>query len=182
MAHWRPTEVVVEVGRDANNHFAFNPLSANLRGRWNPKNEPGASARNNTIMSAPEVPGMYIVLDAQKRTLRALDPLSLPENKGLLDKLNNAVKAMYGQQGPQEETIQTQLTDGQIKTALWEMWCMVNDGRGWLVHGQMPTPQKIMEMEGRVRRRFHARDRSANEPWESTEEEEKMLLERVLAS
>lgn len=182
MAHWKPTELVVEVGTNANNDCVFNPLGDTLRGRWNPKNYPGASARASTLMSAPEVPGMYVVLDPTKRTLRAIDPLSLPENRGLLDKLNNAVKPVFGQQGAREETIQSQLTDGQIKTALWEMYSMVSDGRGWLVHGQMPAPQKIMEMPGRVRRRFHSRDRSNNEPWESTEEEEKLLLEKALAS
>ena len=120
------------------------------------------------------------MLDVSKRTLRAIDPLSLSEHKKTLHEINRIVKSWIGEKGPYENTLKKGLKDGQIKSCLWEMSEMIRAGTAALIYGTIPAPDKIMERNGRLRTRstFNLEGQTV----EATEDEEKQILESVLDS
>jgi hypothetical protein len=175
---WRPGEIVVEIGGKNGAPCLFKPLNLVLRGRWSPRMMPNPSARRTGFSAMPDCPGIMVGLDAVKRTLRTVDPLGLPEHKKTLDKINEVAKKWMGEQGPCENTRAAGLKHGQIKSALWEMSEMVRAGTATVVHGTLPSPEKIMAMDGRLRTRNTFL--LEGESFYASEEEEQEILEAVV--
>jgi len=177
MTRWKPTELVIEMGTGHNNDVFFKPAGVSLRGYWSPRGYTNPSARTTGMMAAPDMPGMYVVIDSTKKTMRVVDPLSFPEFKKQLDAMSNV---MHQIQGPQEGQQNNNLTDSQIKTAVWEASEAVRCGTARLVHGTIPKPKAIMDMPGRIRVRF-APYKPPEQGYEATEQEEARLLEIATA-
>lgn len=173
---WRPGEIVVEIGGEVNNYYLFKPLDTKLRGMWsarnhaNPVSKPGFTA-------VPDLPGIMVALDQRRRTLRTVDPLSFPKNKKVLDRANEIRAKHIGKQDPCEPTLKKNLSDGDVKSTLWEMSEMIRAGTATLVNGTLPSPEKIMAMDGRVRVRntFILQD-TPGQTHDATEEEEAKVL------
>ncbi len=173
---WRPGEIVVEIGGQVNNYYLFKPLDAKLRGKWCARNHPNPVSSIG-FTAIPDLPGIMVALDARRRTLRTVDPLSFPEHKKALDEANKIRANYLGEGEPCAPTLKKNLSDGDIKSTLWEMSEMVRAETATLVYGTLPAPEKIMAMDGRVRVRntFILQDKEGQTN-EATEEEEAQVL------
>lgn len=183
-SQWRPGEIVIEIGgtNNNNNYYLFRPTLQSLRGKWSARNQVNPSARRTRFTACPDIPGIMAALDPHKRTLRTVDPLGFPENKKLLADAVAIKEKYFGKEGPWASTLKKNLTDAQLKTALWAMSEMVRAGSATVVNGALPAPDKIMAMEGRFKARMIKRNPEAGHPdLEASPEEEQMILANATA-
>lgn len=177
---WKAGELVIEIGGTSNNDYLFDPLGMVLRGKWSPRNVIGGSSAPGA-MAMPDMPGMMVALDVTKRTLRGVDPLSLPAFKKLLQDANVVHKRVYGAEiCGHDETVKRNMKPGDIKTALWTMSELVRAGKATVISGTMPAPEKIMAMEGKLRVRAIMFNKERGDAGlNATEEEEADILSTI---
>lgn len=144
--------VVVEVASRRNQNYQFFNGKL-LRGRWAKENIPG-SIDDDRFRGMPDLPGLHILIDPEKRRAVVFDPLGDQQYERLRKKAEASVLATFGVQcGPEKKTVYSDLTEDDLKT--WFYWTMrmVWSKNGEVKSGTMPTLDQIREMPGKVR--FH---------------------------
>lgn len=172
MANWKSTEIVVELAAKrktmprgdgteepygpSGSWFFLKTFGDKFRGRFAIADiaNPGDAGK---YASLPPIPGTHIVVDQKHRTIRAVDPLSFPENKAVLERANTLLQTVQRSKGrPVDTSIIRNASDDEIKTALWEMRQLVDDGQAEVKsEGGLPPADRILAMPGRVKIRQH---------------------------
>ncbi|MAT51483.1 MAG: hypothetical protein CMK32_09905 [Porticoccaceae bacterium] len=136
----------------------FGPLSQRLRGRWEANKIVRFPISENSGLAglmdaAPEIPGMYIWIDLEKRSAGAKDPLECTESgKRIMAKIQSHYKQVESAVVSPAEPIEiTGMTDDQIKDFLYWMRRSVDDGHAVAVANspELPPMEKIKQMPGR---------------------------------
>lgn len=140
-------EITIEIASKNSNRVVFKPLlSKPLRGRWTIASTGGESTAEvlrQLMAVAPEIPGIRIAIDPQKRQARVYDPLGLPENKTLQEEiarvLNNHQQWGWGA-APWPTATRDEMSANDIKTWLYEMRRLVDSGLAVIVSGSATLP------------------------------------------
>lgn len=155
--------LVVEISDPRNrNHLLF--MSRELiRGRWERANL--ISDENvEDLESVPDVPGMAIEIDTEKRTVRIFDPLETEEHAETMERLK---RTRFGKDtGPAKEGKNVGVNDDDLKSWIYWLWRLTQipvsktpSGRKMsgpaakAIDGtEMPTLDAINQMPGKIRR------------------------------
>jgi len=152
--NWNPKELVIELAGNKNQRFLFEPLGAVLRGRWDRARVTDTSS-NTQMTNMPDIPGIHVALDLKSRCLRAMDPLAWPENQETLRRANVILKGATLAQGrPWDTSVMRNLTETEVKSALWAMLGYVEGGKAIVRHGQFPTKDEVLAMPGQLKIRY----------------------------
>ena len=182
--YWKPGEIVVEIAMRNNGYHMLSSFGseAKFRGRWSNRNlKEITSGQAPDMTRLPDLPGICIALDVKGRLLRAVDPLGFPENAETLKYAVGILKASnFGEMGPWPTSVKQALTDTEIKSALWEMFQMVENGSAMVVSGDMPSREHILkEMPGELQIRwtqqFNVIKNAFDSPYATPEEIDKLM-------
>ena len=145
----------IEVGDDKGRNPLFGPAHQQLRGRWSRELMIGTISGKQALSKMPDVPGLYIEVNTEKKAARIYDPLAEPKNKKLLDTVTPLFKEIVGEDGrPWEPIIRTSMTETELKTWTYYCWRMVNDNNpcARLIDGELPeTIEDVLELPGQTR-------------------------------
>lgn len=179
-------EIAVQFTSKQNRQFAFRAMSMQVRGDWSVNAVPEKASYG--FSNLPDVPGQVAILNPKKRALRVEDPLGWPENKHLLDQINDITD---GDMVPAphkyhacDTSIKRPLNEDDIVTAMWELREHVDGGRAReLTAGKLPSREKILAQaregnkngKGRLRLRYYvwagrSLDGTTETPFASDEE------------
>ena len=137
-------------------------LGYKLRGTWSLTNERGRTSSRG-IMNMPDVPGQHLTIDVANRTSIVEDPLGFDENRDLLDRARSVHRDTFGTDVKPHDTVTNpNLSDDDIKTALWEIAGWIESGLCRIVSGSCPTRDQITEMAGN--RKINQFDNSPHAP------------------
>lgn len=144
-------EITIEIG-DEKNRSLMCPISKErLRGWWKRSNLIGVSV-SAAAQSLPDLPGIYVILDCRKKTIRYADPLSFPENADLLTHAQKIVKEVFRDScGPEKEVVQENLNENDLKTALYWFRRIVDSKQAALISGSLPEMEQILALPGRTK-------------------------------
>jgi len=177
MSIWHTGEVVIEVGGDRNQYFYFRPLNCKLRGAYSTINVKSVSS-NTEFGNMPDIPGIQVGLDVDAKMLRAADPLGFPEYSHVLAEANRIRKEWIGEGRAWDTMVARNLSQSEIKTALWYMAELVWAKKAKVVQGELPDRKAILKMPGDLRIRWGRQVRGADgkliSPFASKEEIEKL--------
>jgi len=116
----------VEVNGPHNESLIFSPARSKVRGRWSfakVNHRDKGEAMKMLAMAAPEIPGMAIELDTEKRKARIYDLLTEPESRSVLKACNDVFKQypaeFDGSEKKPQETVRYELTQDDVKTWLF---------------------------------------------------------------
>ena len=191
MAKFQAGEIAVELAKEVkesygddgmpepagprNSYFFLRTFGTKYRGRWRSSDAAGASS-DHGYMAMPAIPGIHIIVNQKKRTIRAVDPLAWPEHEKTLAQANKIRKnSPEGVEGRAwDESRIENATDTEMKTCLFELREFV-DNRSAVCHtDNLPSREEIMAMEGNILRRVNApvsRSDGTLPPAYATEEE-----------
>lgn len=171
MAKWQAGDIVVELAsttkmktNDAgevekfgprNSYFHLRTFAERFRGRFQvgELTEPASAVGYTAI---PTIPGIHIVVNEKRRTIKAVDPLNFPENANILRQANKIREPYEGRGRPWDERVINNATPTEIKTCLFELREFVDDGQAEIVSGTLPESEAILAMEGNLNRRIYA--------------------------
>lgn len=137
-------------------------LGFKLRGRWSLSNERGKTSSRG-IMSMPDIPGQYWTIDLVGKTSTVSDPLGFDENRDVLEAARSAHRDTFSTDvRPINEIYNDNLSESDLKTALWEMAGWIDSGHAQVVNGECPTREEIALMGGD--RRINQFDNSQHAP------------------
>lgn len=148
-------EAIIEVGTsDCVRDVFCEPLGESLRGKFWVGGVKGVVLDDGTAR-LPDVPGMRIALDAQKRRVRVFDPLETERGgRKTLSEIDEARRHMPirspGKAAPVEERIFEGLTENQV--AHWAQWMdtQVKAKHATLVSGTIPAMKPHRNLSGYV--------------------------------
>jgi hypothetical protein len=142
-------EIIIEIAAPLNRQVRFGPTGETLRGHWSHAVTGGRSVHESISQLhsvAPEIPGIYLSLDVHARVAKRYDPLrDTEEGRQLWAKIDDVLKRFpeaLGQMQPWDAAVYTELDDNQVKTWLYEMRKLVDDGLARVVPGSMPMPDR----------------------------------------
>jgi len=153
----RATECVIEVCSKTNQNVMFDPVKAVLRGKWSGDVLRGIGARQ-ALAKLPDMPGIHIALDPQRKAARIFDPLALPTNRDLLARINEQYPSISetGKKGrPEDDKAYKDLSDTQIKTWATDMRRLVDAGLAVVVKGELWTETQIESWQGKTQIEAH---------------------------
>jgi hypothetical protein len=155
----------IEIAGPRNERAIFSPIGKErLRGRWNfakvahlDKNKAAnGEALRELSLVAPLIPGLYIVLDTDRRIGSVLDPLGeSQEGKRIQAEIKKIVEryrfALECGADPRPKVDYPSLSADDIKTWLFHMRTMVDTGIAEVPSGVAPLPTiaEIRAMPGR---------------------------------
>ncbi len=165
--HFSKDEIAIQFGHAKDfRMFAFQCMSMQVRGDWSVNKIPEKASYG--FNNLPDTPGQVAILDPKKRELRVEDPLGWPENKHLLDEINDITNGplvpMPRKYNPANTSIKSPMNDDDIVTAMYEMREFVDGGRAQeLTQDKLPSQEKILAKakegnqtgKGRLRRRYY---------------------------
>lgn len=153
----------VEVGDDTNRQFMLTTIRMTLRGSWSVASlhsrDNGRAGRDlgGAMSRMPAIPGMNVIVEPDKHRIRIFDPLSLPANKDLLERINR-IRDEASVIGPRSgsgkwcavpEAIHDNLSDDVLKTFVLELVRMVGNSQAKQVSGKVPTLAELDGYSGR---------------------------------
>lgn len=152
LAPFRPIgEVVIEIGDSRNRNVLYPPTATQLRGAWKKANLIGITM-DVRMTQMPDLPGLYVVLDCKRARLMVVDPLSAPENKSLLVQASAVHKDVFRvPAGPEQDKVENDLNDTRLKTNLYWMRRLVDNGQARVVKGELPAMDDIETLPGYTR-------------------------------
>jgi len=152
-------QIIIEMTAPRSRRPVFKPnQSKPLRSRWNASSMLGqgtpAPALVELMASAPEIPGMVIAIDTQKREGRIFDPLAeTPDGKAIWQRMKPVLDAnqeVFGSNmQPQRTVVREGMEPDDMKTWLWEMRKLVDSGAATVVSGQLPEKDQIRKLPGK---------------------------------
>lgn len=145
------SEFEIEFGDGRNRVMSWPPTAEIYRGAWKRANLVG-DEMVEIISQFPDIPGMRLRLDPQRRKSVVYDVLYLPEHKEACARLQRLIKLHFGvDQGPAKPVERDRLDDDDIKT--WYYWARrkVDAGQATIVRGELPDIDDVERMAGRVR-------------------------------
>lgn len=155
MPRWKPGEIVIEFIRvKGNSEVQFKSLMMRVRGAWSPENMTAKTALKTGFHTIPPIPGQYIALDVNAKTVRVIDPLGFRENAPLLAEIFAKTETWLGPMRPHDTSVLKPMSVDLVKTVLFEMWEWVEAGKARVINGTMPSKQEILERKANLRRRF----------------------------
>lgn len=132
----------------ANGQLISRFLGFKLRGRWSLSNERGMTSSRG-IMNMPDIPGQYWTIDITNATSTVSDPLAFEENRDTLEAARATHRDTFGTDvKPADEIHQPNLSESDIKTALWEIAGWIENGTAQVVSGSAPSRSDIESMTG----------------------------------
>jgi hypothetical protein len=149
-----PGDVTIEIGTNRNQNVAWPMTRDILRGHWQKAHLLHQELTEVTTL-IPDLPGQRIKISAARATAWILDPLNLPEFAVTMAKLNFVLGAepalTGGKVKPATDTEHGNLTPTLIKSWLYWMRRLVDEGKGHVVEGKLPTLAEIAELPGKTR-------------------------------
>lgn len=148
-----PRSFTVEIATDQNNQVLSPIGKILLRGRFAMASMKGKVA-DDRFANCPDIPGVYVTVDWERRTVKVTDPLALKKNAGLYQEIAAAVaNTGFAKPQPSTEREFTSLNDDMMKT--WTYWV-----RRWLDSrqcvevegGRVPSMEAVAKLPGRVER------------------------------
>jgi hypothetical protein len=147
-----PGPVEIEVATPQNGNLLWKPTARVLRGRFDKANIPYSQLPEH-FAQWPVLPGLYIRIDARRRTAEIVDPMSLPEHAELLKRFNFLQKgqsAFRVESGPEEPQRFEGMTDTQLKTWLYNARRAVDASFAVVRSGNLPTLEEIARLPGKT--------------------------------
>lgn len=145
------TEVEVELGDNRNRSVLFPLTQERYRGAWR-REFLIADEMVEEIAGMPDIPGMRVRIDPQRRRVVVYDPLSLPENAELCRRVQAFVKKLTREdQGPDKLTEHTLKSDNEVKGWLYWTRRLVDARRARVTQGTLPTLEEIERLAGKTR-------------------------------
>ena len=151
--------LVVEFSTVSNNSTLC-PITRRLyRGAWKNNHLRGRLA-DEKFSRMPDLPGIQIAIDGQRRIVQIIDPLTTEKYSDVLRAAQEVLENLGWGDEPEETDTRENQSDDQLRE--WVYWC-----RRWLdteqvevVAGQVPEMREIDQLPGRVR--FNQFDMSPN--------------------
>lgn len=148
-----PRSFTVEIATDQNNQVLSPIGKILLRGRFAMAAMKG-KVPDDRFANCPDIPGMYVTVDWERRTVKITDPLSLKKNAARYQEIAAAVaNTGFNRPAPQPEREFTALNEDALKTyTYWvRRWldarqCVEVEG------GRVPSMDAIDKLPGRVER------------------------------
>lgn len=97
----------------------------------------------------PDIPGQYWTIDVTNGTSTVSDPLGFEENRDVLESARAAHRDTFGTDvRPADDIHQPNLSESDIKTALWEIAGWIENGTAQVVSGSAPTRSEVEGLPG----------------------------------
>lgn len=154
-------ETVIEIYGECNRSVHFGLENRRLRGHWSLRVSAGFATAPEFAQlqsTAPEIPGICIGLDIDKRTARIFDPLRETQAGRELwrqiEPILNQHPDVLPKGKPWPEVKRDRLTDDEVKTWAFEMRSILDCGLGKYVSGpELPDAESIKsQMPGKRKR------------------------------
>jgi hypothetical protein len=151
----RPSEwtedLTVEIDCPRNAYAQFSAEKLLLRGCWQKSRLLPDEAASDEIKFLPAlIPGMRISVNGRLKEGRIWDPLSLPENAGLLEQVAPTIRHIARKLYKPEPEIVRKLDDGLFKTWLYYIAKLVADGMATVTKGRLPSPEVLRNLPGKT--------------------------------
>lgn len=165
-------KVIVEIATKLNASVRFGPATSILRGRWTSSNaahlSPSPSGPMREIARIDRIPGIWIVIDMNKRMASVVDPLAETEEGQeiyrQLRSIQNRFKGRIDQGGPLARTDYQDLSNDELKTWLYWTRRLVDNNMAVIIEGDLPTLDVIKsKMPGGVKLDFWATQPDPNQ-------------------
>jgi hypothetical protein len=141
---------IIELGDVRNRHILFPPNQRALRGAWK-KSNISHQSMTPEINNIPDLPGLWIAVDTEKRAVGILEPLIRDSHKALLGDFTKAYQAVTNSNGGPERDIKLgRQPDTKLKTWLYWMKRLVDGGQASVYRGVLPTMDEILAMPGNL--------------------------------
>jgi len=139
------TPISVEI-MAPNGYVLFKHRSERLRGRWSVTNEIGKTSSKG-LTAMPDIDGQYVTLDCTNRSLEISDPLG--QDEALLERVNQIHEDVFSTSVKPIPTIyNTDLSDDEIKSVLYEIARWVTAGTARVTAGNVPSVEEVAHMKG----------------------------------
>lgn len=139
---------VVEIADSRNGNVLWPITQAVLRGKWARANIP-AQSYPERLQEMPDLPGMHIAIDTNRRKGSVFDLLSRSTHKDLLKKANRQHLAIWGVEcEPERDITLATMTDNQMKSWLYWIRRMLDAKQCVCVEGTVPSMAQIEAMPG----------------------------------
>lgn len=144
----------VQMGDDKNRNFVWPMDHRLLRGRWSHANIVGVTM-DERFVKMPDVPGILVDVDVDKRILRLMDPLAHPENKHLLEKAQAIAQQSFNTKcsfdfQPNGILVRRDLTNNQLKSVCWYVRRFLDARCCEVVRGRVPSADQCLAMPGSI--------------------------------
>lgn len=144
-------EIEIELGDDRNRSFAWGLTMEILRGGWTRKNL-HSDELVEELAAMPDIPGIRIRLNVERKTALIYDPLGLPDNKALSDKIAAIIFARFRvRQGPASPNERRDFDADDVKSWLYCMARRRDAGQARVTVGDLPPTSVVERMPGRIR-------------------------------
>lgn len=144
-------EIEIEIADERNRNVMWGPTMQLLRGAWSRANL-HSDEMVEELGKMPNIPGMRIRLSIERRVALIYDPLALPHNEELKDKIAAIIFERWRvKQGPEKPTERKNLDADEIKTWLYGMRRRLDDNKCRMITGELPTLDVIETLPGRTR-------------------------------
>ena len=148
-------EIEIEFGDSRNRVFAWGPTMEILRGKWTRTNL-NSDELVEELAAMPDIPGMRIRINYDRRRAVVYDPLALPENKPLADKISALIKERFRRnEGPAQPVERNDMDKDDLKTWLFWMVRRVKGKAAVLTAGELPSYEEIEKLPGKTRIAFY---------------------------
>lgn len=144
-------EIEIELGDDRNRVFAWGPTMAILRGAWSRKNL-RSDELVEELATMPDIPGMRIIVNVERKLAVIYDPLALDAHKELCQEIQRHIKARFRRdEGPEKEDKRQGMDADDLKTWLYGMRRRVDAKQARVTKGELPPLEVIDKLPGRTR-------------------------------
>jgi hypothetical protein len=143
-------EILVEIADERNSNVMWPITKVLLRGRWARVNTLGQTMAQ-VMQPLPDIPGLHVGVDCARKLSKILDPLNEPRNAELVKKIQAVLKEAFRQvYGPEKDVVQEGLSDGEIKSWLYWMRRLVDNGQAVVIKGELPDLKAIRALPGKI--------------------------------
>jgi len=144
-------EIEIELADERNRSFSWGLTMEILRGGWSRRNLHSDELVED-LAAMPDIPGLRIRLNTERKLAVIYDPLGLPDNKALADKISNIIFARFRvRQGPAAPNERRDLDADDIKSWLYCMARRRDANECRVTVGDLPATSRIERMPGRIR-------------------------------
>jgi hypothetical protein len=141
-------QIEIELGCKRNRPKTWAPTRQVLRGHWLKANLT-SDERSEALEPIPDIPGIRITIEPERRLAVIYDPLGLPRNIEKLREVSEAFLKFSGQKSTyMESTKHEELSDTDIKTWLYWMARLVKSGDATVTVGELPSLNEISKLRG----------------------------------
>lgn len=175
--------ITVELVNERLGGVFFGPMGEWLRSRYRKSVLQKDEFIEATSLLPEEIPGIQITVDVQNKRIIVVDPLSLPSNKQILDKISSAMRSANGNAPPSGYFTwqpKENCTNSEIKTWLFEIRKLLDaptfQSKEWrdnpskkrggpmaeiMNGGKIPSRQEIEKMPGERETEFFSNSHAA---------------------